>query len=90
MSNSVQDLNFPILKYVSITFILDVGYAQGMNDIMSRFLVVMDTETEAYWMFVNYMEHFKNDFMEEGMLRKIGKESFFDIDTHILLIVCNM
>jgi len=49
----------------------DVGYAQGMNDIMSRFLVVMDSEAEAYWMFVNYMEHFKNDFMEEGMLRKI-------------------
>ncbi|XP_065661460.1 uncharacterized protein LOC101241039 isoform X3 [Hydra vulgaris] len=50
----------------------EVGYAQGMNDIMSRFLFVMDTEAEAYWTFVNYMEHFKKDFMEEGMLRKIS------------------
>lgn len=50
----------------------EVGYAQGMNDIMSRFLIVMDTEAEAFWMFVNYMEHFKNDFMEEGMLRKVA------------------
>ena len=41
---------------------------------MSRFLVVMDTEAEAYWMFVNYMEVFKNDFMEEGMLRKICED----------------
>ena len=48
-----------------------------MNDIMSRFLVVMDTEAEAYWMFVNYMEVFKNDFMEEGMLRKICEDYWF-------------
>ena len=42
-----------------------------MNDIMARFLVVMESETEAYWLFVNYMEYFKEDFMEEGMLSKI-------------------
>ena len=51
----------------------DVGYAQGMNDIMSRFFVVMDSEADAYWMFCNYMEHFKGDFMESDMLRKISK-----------------
>ena len=51
----------------------EVGYAQGMNDIMARFLYVMDSEVEAYWMFVKYMEHFKNDFMEAGMLSKIGE-----------------
>eukprot|EP00795_Rhopilema_esculentum_P003645 gene3645-14886_t len=50
----------------------DVGYAQGMNDIMSRFFVVMDSEADAYWMFCNYMEHFKGDFMENDMLRKIS------------------
>eukprot|EP00794_Sanderia_malayensis_P019403 gene19403-21326_t len=50
----------------------DVGYAQGMNDIMSRFFVVMDSEADAYWMFCNYMEHFKEDFMETDMLRKIN------------------
>ena len=64
---SVFDAFFLFLK------ITEVGYAQGMNDIMSRFLFVMDTEAEAYWMFVNYMEHFKKDFMEEGMLWKICK-----------------
>lgn len=51
----------------------EVGYAQGMNDIMARFLYVMDDEAEAYWMFLRYMEHFKNDFMEEGMLKKIAQ-----------------
>ena len=69
-------------------FHLDVGYAQGMNDIMSRFLIVMDTEAEAYWMFVNYMEHFKNDFMEEGMLRKIGKHLYYPISLiqHLMIL----
>ena len=43
-----------------------------MNDIMARFLYVMKDEADAYWMFSRYMEHFKNDFMEEGMLVKIG------------------
>ena len=63
------------VHYISTMLILflisDVGYAQGMNDIMSRFLVVMGSESDAYWMFCNYMEHFKGDFMETGMLRKI-------------------
>ena len=44
-----------------------------MNDVMSRFFVVMESEAEAYWMFCNYMEHFKGDFMEKDMLRKISK-----------------
>ncbi|XP_066923802.1 uncharacterized protein [Clytia hemisphaerica] len=51
----------------------EVGYAQGMNDIMARFLFVTNDESEAYWMFLRYMEHFKNDFMEEGMLKKIAQ-----------------
>ena len=50
----------------------DVGYAQGMNDIMSRFFVVMESEADAYWMFCNYMDHFKGDFLESDMLRKIS------------------
>ena len=47
-----------------------------MNDVMSRFFVVMESEAEAYWMFCNYMEHFKGDFMEKDMLRKISKFMF--------------
>lgn len=63
-----------LLKPQSFTSCIytEVGYAQGMNDIMARFLYVMKDEADAYWMFSRYMEHFKNDFMEEGMLVKIG------------------
>ena len=43
-----------------------------MNDILSRFLVVLDSEAEAYFCFVNYMEAVKDDFLESGMMKKIG------------------
>ena len=42
-----------------------------MNDILTRFLVVMQSEAEAYWCFSNYMESVENDFSETGMVQKI-------------------
>ncbi|XP_077983590.1 TBC1 domain family member 15-like isoform X2 [Glandiceps talaboti] len=63
-----------VLRDILVTFSAfhpDVGYAQGMNDILSRFLVVLDSEMEAYWCFVKYMDDVYSDFLESGMLRKI-------------------
>ncbi|XP_052820705.1 TBC1 domain family member 15-like [Mya arenaria] len=63
-----------ILREILITFsgfTPDVGYAQGMNDILARFLFVFDSEVEAYWCFHNYLEKIKIDFQEEGMINKI-------------------
>ena len=51
----------------------DVGYVQGMNDILSRFLIVLGSEAEAYRCFANYMETVKSDFLDDGMLDKISK-----------------
>ncbi|XP_059149748.1 uncharacterized protein LOC131936713 isoform X6 [Physella acuta] len=62
------------LREILITFSAyhdKLGYAQGMNDILSRFLYVLRSEVEAYWCFKNYMETIWNDFMEEGMTYKI-------------------
>ena len=50
----------------------DVGYAQGMNDILSRFLVVLDCEADAYWCFAKHLERIQMDFVEEGMVDKLG------------------
>lgn len=62
---------------------IDVGYAQGMNDILSRFLVVLNSEAEAYFCFVNYMAAVKEDFIETGMMKKIGKnESLIVLFSH--------
>ena len=51
---------------------IDVGYCQGMNDILSRFLVVTDSEVDSYWMFCNYMDYKKADFLEDSMMNKIS------------------
>ncbi|XP_076439241.1 TBC1 domain family member 15-like [Babylonia areolata] len=48
-----------------------LGYAQGMNDILARFLYVLGSEVETFWCFQRYMDTVQMDFMEEGMLRKI-------------------
>lgn len=49
----------------------EVGYAQGMNDILVQFLLVTHSEVDSYWMFAKYMEEKRKDFMEDTMLRKI-------------------
>ena len=51
----------------------DVSYAQGMNDLCSRFLVVLDSEVDTFWSFSCYMENFSKDFHADGLHRKIGK-----------------
>ena len=48
-----------------------MGYAQGMNDLLARFLVVTDSEVDAYWMFERYMTDKRLDFMESSMMRKV-------------------
>lgn len=49
----------------------DVGYAQGMNDILVQFLLVTHSEVDSYWMFSKHMEEKRKDFMEATMLKKI-------------------
>ena len=44
-----------------------------MNDILARFLVVTDSEVDSYWMFCNYMEKKRADFLEDTMMCKISK-----------------
>lgn len=55
------------------TPLVDIGYAQGMNDILARFLVVTDSEVDSYWLFVSYMSRKREDFLEHSMMKKVGK-----------------
>ena len=56
--------------YYSVAKAFDCHF-QGMNDILTRFLVVMDSEVDAYWCFSNYMEEVEKDFDEHGMIDKL-------------------
>lgn len=63
-----------VLRNILLTFVAFhpmIGYAQGMNDILAQFLVVFDSEVEAYWCFRNYLQKIQHEFTEEGMVSKI-------------------
>ena len=52
----------------------ELPYLQGCNDILARFLLVLESEVDCYWIFKMYVEKRKNDFTEEGMIKKTGEE----------------
>ncbi|KAK1155099.1 TBC1 domain family member 15 isoform X1 [Acipenser oxyrinchus oxyrinchus] len=69
--------NLLVLREVLITFAAfhpDVSYTQGMNELCSRFLEVLDSERDSYWCFSSYMEKIADDFKADGLRRKIELE----------------
>uniref|UniRef100_A0A3B4Y7V7 Si:dkey-238d18.4 n=1 Tax=Seriola lalandi dorsalis TaxID=1841481 RepID=A0A3B4Y7V7_SERLL len=66
--------NLLVLRDILITYAAfhpEVSYAQGMNDLCSRFLEVLDSEVDTFWSFSCYMEKFSKDFRADGLHRKI-------------------
>ncbi|XP_068132772.1 TBC1 domain family member 15 isoform X2 [Hyperolius riggenbachi] len=47
----------------------DLGYVQGMSDLLSPVLYVMENEVDAFWCFVSYMDQMHQNFEElmQGM-----------------------
>ncbi len=39
-----------------------LGYVQGMNDLLSPILIVMENEVDAFWCFVGLMERMEQNF----------------------------
>ncbi|KAJ3296197.1 GTPase activating protein [Rhizoclosmatium sp. JEL0117] len=55
LSNSLEMLKNVLITYTVYNF--DLGYVQGMNDLLSPILAVTDDEVEAFWCFVTWMEY---------------------------------
>ncbi|XP_066599732.1 TBC1 domain family member 15 isoform X2 [Prorops nasuta] len=49
-----------LMTYVMYNF--DLGYVQGMNDLLSPILCLMDNEVDAFWCFVGFMEKVSTNF----------------------------
>lgn len=51
----------------------DLGYVQGMSDLLSPVLYVMENEVDAFWCFVSYMDQMHQNFEEQmqGMKRQL-------------------
>ncbi|XP_062403517.1 TBC1 domain family member 15 isoform X1 [Sardina pilchardus] len=43
----------------------DLGYVQGMSDLLSPILFVMENEVDAFWCFVNFMDEMHENFEEK-------------------------
>ncbi|MCJ8733270.1 hypothetical protein PDJAM_G00221320 [Pangasius djambal] len=43
----------------------DLGYVQGMSDLLSPILFVMENEVDAFWCFVSFMDQMHENFEEQ-------------------------
>ncbi|KAG6556997.1 hypothetical protein Mapa_001413 [Marchantia paleacea] len=51
----------------------ETGYCQGMSDLLSPFVALMESDSQAFWCFVEYMKVAKANFRmdETGILRQL-------------------
>ncbi|XP_029159284.1 TBC1 domain family member 15 isoform X1 [Nylanderia fulva] len=49
-----------LMTYVMYNF--DLGYVQGMSDLLSPILFLMDNEVDAFWCFVGFMDKVSTNF----------------------------
>lgn len=53
----LQDI---LMTYVMYNF--DLGYVQGMSDILAPLLLLLGNEVDSFWCFVGFMEKIVSDF----------------------------
>ncbi|KAH9269677.1 hypothetical protein BASA83_008338 [Batrachochytrium salamandrivorans] len=64
---NLKKLSNLLTTYVTIPENDGIGFVQGMADLASPFLVVMQgNEADAFWCFVTLMESMKSNFTKEG------------------------
>jgi len=70
---NVERLQEILLTYCMYNF--DVGYVQGMSDLLSIILFVIEDEAQSFWCFVGFMEKVFRNFDEDqaGMKNQLGK-----------------
>lgn len=69
-----DNIHLVILHDVLMTynmFNFDLGYVQGMNDLLSPLLVIMEDEIDTFWCFVGLMERMHENFhLEQNHIKK--------------------
>lgn len=54
-----NNANLCLLNDILMTFVMynfDLGYVQGMSDLLSPILILLSTEVDAFWCFVGLMD----------------------------------
>jgi len=68
--------NVALLQDILMTYVMynfDLGYVQGMSDLLSPILFVMKNEVDAFWCFVGFMDRVASNFEfdQGGMKRQL-------------------
>lgn len=65
--------NLDVLSDVLMTYVMfnfDLGYVQGMSDLLAPILVVMENEVDAFWCFAGFMELIGRNFeMDQSTMK---------------------
>lgn len=54
-----ENQNLVTMKDILMTynmFNFDLGYVQGMSDLLAPIMVIMDNEVDSFWCFVGFMD----------------------------------
>lgn len=54
-----NNANLALLSDILMTYVMynfDLGYVQGMSDLLSPILILMSNEVDAFWCFVGLMD----------------------------------
>jgi len=68
--------NIDLLQDILMTYVMynfDLGYVQGMSDLLAPILYVMQNEVDAFWCFVGFMKRVQTnfDFDQGGMKNQL-------------------
>ncbi|XP_046400204.1 TBC1 domain family member 17 isoform X2 [Ischnura elegans] len=69
--------NLKILYNILMTYVMynfDLGYVQGMSDLLSPILYLMEKEEDAFWCFVGFMNKVSKNFAKDqiGMSQQLS------------------
>ncbi|XP_075530465.1 TBC1 domain family member 15-like isoform X2 [Dermacentor variabilis] len=69
----IEMLNDILMTYVMYNF--DLGYVQGMSDLLSPILMVVDNEEDAFWCFVGFIKRVVSNFDidQSGMKKQLAQ-----------------
>eukprot|EP00092_Neocalanus_flemingeri_P012457 GFUD01013430.1.p1 GENE.GFUD01013430.1~~GFUD01013430.1.p1 ORF type:complete len:661 (+),score=200.01 GFUD01013430.1:248-1984(+) len=66
--------NVALLQDILMTYVMynfDLGYVQGMSDLLSPILFVMKNEVDAFWCFVGFMDQVGSNFeLDQGGMKR--------------------
>ncbi|EEC03560.1 rabGAP domain-containing protein, putative [Ixodes scapularis] len=72
-NSNVEMLYDILMTYCMYNF--DLGYVQGMSDLLSPILIVMENEADAFWCFVGFLKRVSSNFDldQSGMKEQLSQ-----------------